>query len=58
VLRDFTAMKLEIAEAYPRPEATTASENHFGPLSLFYSEGFSFYGNDPSDGSINVRKRF
>ena len=57
VLQDFAAMKLEIAEAYPRPGATTATENHFGPLSLFYSEGFSFHQEDPSDGSIVVRRR-
>lgn len=57
VLRDFAAMKLDVAEAYPRPGATTAAENHFGPLALFYSEGFSFHQDDPSDGSIIVRKR-
>ena len=57
VLRDFAAMKLEIAEAYPRPGAATAAKNHFGPLPLFYSKGFSFYQEDPSDGSIIVRKR-
>jgi hypothetical protein len=50
-------MGLTIAEANPRPEAKTAAENHFGPLSLFYSEGFSHHQDDPSDGSIIVRKR-
>ncbi|MGO4707422.1 GNAT family N-acetyltransferase [Microvirga sp. 2MCAF38] len=57
VLQDFAAMNLAIAEANPRPAAKTAAENHFGPLSLFYSEGFSFHQDDPSDGSIIVRKR-
>jgi hypothetical protein len=56
VLDDFAAMKLTIAEANPRPAAKTAAENHFGPLSLFSSEGFFFYRDDPSDGSVIVRK--
>ena len=55
-LQDFAAMNLKIAEGNPRPAAKTAAENHFGPLSLFHSEGFSFHKDDPSDGSVSVRK--
>lgn len=56
VLHDFAAMTLTIAEANPRPVAKTAAENHFGPLALFSSEGFVFHRDDPSDGSVVVRK--
>jgi ribosomal protein S18 acetylase RimI-like enzyme len=55
-LQDFARMDLRIAEANPRAAAKSAAENHFGPLSLFYSEGFCFHRDDPSDGSVIVRK--
>ncbi|MGS1108313.1 GNAT family N-acetyltransferase [Achromobacter anxifer] len=56
-LQDFSAMGLGIAEGNPRPSAETDAQSHFGPVSLFYSEGFEFHMDDPSDGSVIVRKR-
>ncbi len=44
-----------IAEANPRPDAATPADNHFGPLGLYLSEGFSIHRTD-SDGSVYVRK--
>jgi GNAT superfamily N-acetyltransferase len=46
---------MTIAEANPRPNAQTPADNHFGPLSLYLSAGFSVYRED-EDGSIHVRK--
>ena len=46
---------LSIAEANPRATATSASENHFGPLGLYLSAGFSVHRED-EDGSIYVRR--
>lgn len=43
-----------IAEANPRTESTTAAENHFGPLSLYLSAGFTVHRED-EDGSVYVR---
>ena len=46
---------LRIAEANPRTAATSASENHFGPLSLYLSAGFTVHRED-EDGSVYVRR--
>jgi GNAT superfamily N-acetyltransferase len=50
------AQGLEIAEANPRPSASSAAENHFGPLSLYLAAGFQVHRTD-SDGSVYVRKK-
>lgn len=47
---------LRIAEANPRPNATGAAENHFGPLGMYLSAGFVVHRTD-SDGSVYVRKQ-
>ena len=49
------AQGLEIAEANPRPSAKSDAENHFGPLSLYLSAGFSVHRED-TDGSVYVRR--
>ena len=46
---------LRIAEANPRTEATTSAENHFGPLNLYLSVGFTVHRTD-EDGSVYVRR--
>ncbi len=46
---------LRMAEANPRPAASTAAENHFGPLELYLSAGFSVHRED-TDGSVFVRR--
>ena len=46
---------MKIAEANPRPEAKTPAENHFGPLSLYLTSGFTVHRED-TDGSIYVRR--
>ena len=46
---------LRIAEANPRTAATSAAENHFGPLSLYLSAGFSVH-REYEDGSVYVRR--
>jgi GNAT superfamily N-acetyltransferase len=46
---------LRIAEAKPRTASTSAAENHFGPLSLYLSAGFSIHRED-DDGSVYVRR--
>lgn len=46
---------LRIAEANPRQAAGSAAENHFGPLSLYLSAGFSVHRED-ADGSVYVRR--
>jgi len=46
---------LRIAEANPRTEATSNAENHFGPLSLYLSSGFTLHRTD-DDGSVYVRR--
>jgi GNAT superfamily N-acetyltransferase len=51
----FRAQGVKIAEANPRPSATSPADNHFGPLSLFLSEGFQIHRPD-TDGSVFVRK--
>jgi GNAT superfamily N-acetyltransferase len=50
------AAGLEIVEANPRPQAKTAAANHFGPLSLYLSEGFAIHRTD-ADGSVHVRRQ-
>ena len=46
---------MTIAEANPRPNAQTPADNHFGPLSLYLSSGFSVHRED-EDGSVYVRR--
>jgi GNAT superfamily N-acetyltransferase len=46
---------LEYVEAFPRPLARNAAENHFGPLSMFLAAGFEVVGTD-DDGGVHVRK--
>lgn len=46
---------LLVAEANPRTSPTSAAENHFGPLNMFLSAGFTIQRND-SDGSVWVRR--
>jgi GNAT superfamily N-acetyltransferase len=47
---------LSYAEANPRPQARSDAENHWGPLAMFLSAGFSIDRED-DDGSVWVRKR-
>jgi GNAT superfamily N-acetyltransferase len=49
------AQGLRIAEANPRTASGSAAENHFGPLSLYMSAGFSVHRED-EDGSVYVRR--
>lgn len=44
-----------IAEANPRTKSDSPAANHFGPLSLYLSAGFSVYRED-NDGSVHVRR--
>ena len=46
---------VRIAEANPRTAAASASDNHFGPLSLYLSAGFTVHRED-EDGSVYVRR--
>jgi hypothetical protein len=46
---------VRIAEANPRTASISAAGNHFGPLSLYLSAGFSVHRED-QDGSIYVRR--
>ena len=46
---------LRVAEGNPRTAATTHAENHFGPLSLYLSAGFTVHRTD-DDGSVFVRR--
>ena len=46
---------LGIAEAYPRPDASSAAANHFGPLAMYLAAGFAVHRTD-GDGSVCVRK--
>jgi GNAT superfamily N-acetyltransferase len=46
---------LRFAEANPRTDSTSAAENHFGPLGLYLSAGFSVHRED-EDGSVYVRR--
>jgi GNAT superfamily N-acetyltransferase len=44
---------LHVAEANPRTSPTSAAENHFGPLNMYLSAGFTVQRED-SDGSVWV----
>ena len=46
---------LRVAEGHPRTQSDSAAANHFGPLSLYLSAGFSVYRED-GDGSVTVRR--
>jgi GNAT superfamily N-acetyltransferase len=46
---------LRIVEGNPRIDSDSAAANHFGPLSLYLSAGFSVYRED-DDGSVYVRR--
>jgi GNAT superfamily N-acetyltransferase len=46
---------LRIAEANPRTASTSPAENHFGPLDLYTSAGFTVHRED-ADGSVYVRR--
>lgn len=46
---------LRIAQANPRRDATSDAENHFGPLSLYLSAGFSVF-QERDDGLVVVRR--
>jgi GNAT superfamily N-acetyltransferase len=46
---------LRFAEGNPRTESTSASQNHYGPLSMYLSAGFSVHRED-EDGSVYVRR--
>jgi ribosomal protein S18 acetylase RimI-like enzyme len=47
---------LLFAEANPRTSSSSPAENHFGPLSLYKSAGFTVHRED-DDGSVYVRLR-
>jgi GNAT superfamily N-acetyltransferase len=49
------AQGLRIAEANPRTASVSAAENHFGPLSMYLSAGFTVHRED-DDGSVYVRR--
>ena len=53
----FAEQGLTLAEGNPYPDATTEAANHFGPLALYLSEGFTHHRDDPEDGTVYVRKR-
>jgi GNAT superfamily N-acetyltransferase len=44
-----------VAEANPRPTATSAADNHFGPLAMYLRAGFTVQRTD-HDGSVWVKK--
>ena len=46
---------MTIAEANPRPNASTPADKHFGPLSLYLAAGFTIHRED-EDGSVYVRR--
>jgi GNAT superfamily N-acetyltransferase len=54
-LDGFRDQGLSWAEAYPRPEATTAAANYTGPLALYVEAGFEQVGE--REGSPVVRRR-
>ena len=49
------AQGLHIAEANPRTASISPAENHFGPLSMYLSAGFTVSRED-DDGSVFVRR--
>lgn len=46
---------LSLVEANPRTGEVSAAENHFGPLGMYLSAGFSIHRED-DDGSVYVRR--
>jgi GNAT superfamily N-acetyltransferase len=46
---------LRLAEAYPSKKASSPAANHFGPLSMYLSAGFTMHRED-EDGSVYVRR--
>lgn len=46
---------LRVAEANPRTTPASAAENHFGPLAMYLSAGFTIDRHD-DDGSVWVRR--
>ena len=46
---------LLVAEANPSRDATSDAQNHFGPLSLYLSSGFSIV-REQDDGLVVVRR--
>jgi GNAT superfamily N-acetyltransferase len=46
---------LRIAEGNPRVDTSSSAENHFGPLGLYLSAGFTVHRED-DDGSVYVRR--
>jgi len=47
----------EWAEAYPRADSDSATENHYGPLAMFTAAGFErVVSPNDSNGGITVRK--
>jgi hypothetical protein len=46
---------LRVAEANPSRDANSDAENHFGPLSLYLSSGFSVV-KEQADGLVVVRR--
>jgi GNAT superfamily N-acetyltransferase len=46
---------LRMVEANPRTAPTSAAENHFGPLQMYLSAGFTVHQED-GDGSVWVRR--
>jgi ribosomal protein S18 acetylase RimI-like enzyme len=46
---------LRVAEANPSRDAASDAENHFGPLSLYLSSGFSVF-KEQDDGLVVVRR--
>ena len=44
------------AQANPRRGASGDAANHHGPLALYLEAGFEVMGEDPTDGSLHVRR--
>lgn len=49
----FRAQGLDVVEAYPLPDASTSSANHFGPLAMYLRAGFEVVGKE--DNNLVVR---
>ena len=52
----FVEQGLTYAHAFAQPNAATDSENHFGPLAMYVSEGFAVHSEDER-GVLVVRKQ-
>jgi GNAT superfamily N-acetyltransferase len=50
----FRSRGLKFAEAYPKRDAAGEAANHFGPLRMYLSFGFSRHRED-ADGTVVVR---